>query len=439
MPQSGGATGEGGPPDRLHHSRFAVRAAGCIVAAVSLGALPAFGEDLQWDYAKQLGAVSVRDRPRDGLQPLGIRIGNYLLLPSLGFRTTWTKDSLDESIGRPRSIQHEVSTALEMQSNFARHMLDIRAEGRAVGDHRDAELRYIDGSVRVIGRLDITHATNLFGEMSTGVYHDDSVDEERPKAARKPTELALTRFEGGLSHRAGRIDMAIGARYARFDYKNAEANDGSVIEQNQRDFSLLEPFIRLGMRLSPGYRVFSEVAGRFQENRGDSLIDRDAEGIKATAGVEMEVSPLVKLTLRGGYFYQDYLQAGLVDISTPIYEARLDWYVSPLVTLGFNTTRDVQATTYGLASGRITTSYGVRADYEMWRNLIISGQVNYKLGDYIGEDRKDKIWSASLGADYILNRNWLISMGYEHQELVSSDSDLDRKVDKIFIGAKYRF
>ncbi|MGE3917764.1 MAG: outer membrane beta-barrel protein [Hyphomicrobiaceae bacterium] len=411
--------------------------ASAVVAALALTGCPASAEDLPWDDAKQFGAVAVRDRPRTAFEPDGIRIGNYVMLPELGYRTTISNDDLGTGAGR--NIRHELTTAIDMRSQLPRHLLDVKLEGRAVADQEREDLRYIDGKGRVVGRLDISHATSLFGEASAELHHDESIDEERPKGVSKPPGLFVLRGEGGVQHRMGRIDLAVGARYTSYDYQDAVTNDGSILDQDARSFSVLEPFVALGHRLSPGYRVFTEIAGRHVENRGDDRIDRDAEGVRAMAGAELELSPLVRLTLKGGYFYQDYLQAGLIDIATGIYEGRLDWYVSPLVTLTFSTRRDVQATSYGEASGRITTSYSAKADYEMWRNLILSGDVSLRWSEYIGENRSDQVWIGRIGLDYLASKNWLFTLGYEHQELTSSTSDLDRKFDKVTIGAKYRF
>lgn len=408
-------------------------------AASLLSPQVACAGDLHWDTAKQFGAVSVRDRPRAGLQPVGIRIGNYVLLPEVGFRTTWSNDSRFSTDEDARDFRHEFHAGFELRSQLPRHLLDMKAELRAGAERDTDELRDIDTRVRIVGRLDIDHAHSLFGEASYIVQHDDEIDAEQPENARRASKLAVTRLEGGLRRSAGRIDAAIGARYTHFNYEDAQSRDGDLLDQDARDFTQIDPFLQLGWRISPGYRLFGEVSARHQENRGDGFISRDAEGIQAGLGIEFELSPLVRVMLKGGYFQQDYLQAGLVDISTPVYDARVDWYVTPLVSLTFGTKRTVDATTFGAASGRIVTAYNARADYEMWRNLIITGEASLRLSDFIGENRSDTVWSGRLGLEYTLSKNWLVTLGYEHQQLTSSESDFDRNVDKITIGGKYRY
>ena len=421
------------------HARDGIAGVVVLSVATHLLVAPARAEDLTWDEAQKYGAVSVRARPRTEFEPDGIRIGNYILLPEVGFRTSLTKDSSQQGNGRSQDLRYDVTTGFDLRSQLPRHMLDIKASGRAVAHQNDDEMRYIDGKIRVVGRYDISHSTYMFGDISSEIVHDENVDAENPKGAKAPPALFAVRGEAGLQHRAGRIDATVGARYVRLDYENAIANDGSVIYQNDRDFWQLEPFIALGARLSPGYRVFTEFSTRFQHNRGDEKIDRDAIDMRASAGVEFELSPLVRVVLKGGYSQLDYRQVGLLDYSTWTYDAKVDWYVSPLVTLTFGTRRDAQTTSFGDASGRILTSYSVGADYEMWRNLIIHGEAAYKIGEYLGVARTDNVWSARIGVDYLASKHWVFTAGYEHQELISSSSDFDRTIDKFTIGAKYRF
>ena len=415
--------------------------AGLASLAVSINLAPsgARAEDLPWDNAKQYGAVGVRDRPRAAFEPDGIRVGNYIMMPEIGFRTSFTRDTFEAPGRPPRDFRYELLTGIELRSQLPRHQLDIKAEGRAVTYQEQDDLHYVDGKIKVVGRIDITHATSLFGNLTTELVHDEAVDAERPKGARSPPSVLKLRGDSGLQFRNGRIDAAVGARYTRFEYHDAEANDGSQIDMSASDFWTLEPFVALGARLSPGYRVFGELLGRIQKNRGDELIDRDADGFQVSGGVEMELSPVVKVMLKGGYFQQDYRQPGLTDISTPVYEARLEWYVTPLVTLTFDTRREVRATTFGDASGRVSTSYNAKADYEMWRNLIVTAETSYKMSDYIGESRSDQVWSGRLGLEYMASKHWLFTAGYEHQALRSNESELDRRIDKFTIGAKYRF
>jgi hypothetical protein len=416
-------------------TRFLCAAGVCLTGYASLG--DARANELRWDYAPSFGAESVRERPRPEISPDGIRIGNFLLFPEIGAGTVWSR--IASPLASESDFRHEVFAKLDLRSSLPRHALGVTLEGRGVQFQEEDEIRYLDGAARTTWRLDIDHATSLFGAASVALRHSENVDDELPQGVTRPVGELKTTAEIGLRHRAGRIDAAVGVRYVRFDFEDAQTNQGERIDLGWQNYGVLSPFAELGLRLSPGYRVFADIAGNFQENRGTPEIDRDAVGIAANVGVEFELSPLVRVALKGGFAQQDYRQAGLVDIFEPTWEGRLEWLVTPLVTLSLAHKREVRPTNYGLASGQIAHSYLFNADYELMRNLIVSASAGWRDATYIGESREDTILLGSVALEYMPSKNWLVTVSFEHQELISSAADYDRTLDKVGLSVKYRF
>ncbi len=419
--------------------KLAACIAGLGAAATCTFALSAAAEDLSWDRAKQLGAVSVRERAPEAYRPDGIRIGNYLLFPEVGFKTTWIDNILDTPTDKKADFRHEVNTALKFESHLPRHLLDFMIGGRGVRYQEHDEIQYLDGFGTVKWRVDIDHAYKLFGVASIELRHQENVEEELPRNTKAPPEYVKTTAEAGVSREVGRLFAAVGLRYAAWDYKDVQNNLGETLDQDNRDVWIASPFVKFGYRFSPGYRLLGELVGHHQENRGNGLIDRDARGLQGMLGLEFEVSPLVRMTLKGGYLAQDYLQEGLIDINTPVWDGKAEWLVTPLVTLAATTTRNVVTSSFGDSSGRLVTQHGVRADYEAWRNLIISGEMAFRTSDYIGADRLDSVIVGRIAADYNHTKNWLFSVAYEHQQLTSTESVLDRAVNKVSVEMKYRY
>jgi hypothetical protein len=147
----------------------------------------------------------------------------------------------------------------------------------------------------------------------------------------------------------------------------------------------------------------------------------------------------VRLTLKSGIVQQDYRQAGLIDILEPTWEGRLEWLVTPLVTLTLAAQRDVRATSYGSASGQLLTSYSLKADYELWRNLIVTAHGAWREATYLGATREDTVLVGGIALEYMHTKNWLTTLSYEHQQLTSTDADYSRSLDKVGVSVKYRF
>ncbi len=423
-----------------HSSRlgFGLLAGLCMAPGSALAAEPrAASREVQLGDSSDV--VSVRARQRDAFQPDGIRIGNYVLFSEVGFRAGWTADSAQTTrTGDHSRFQVAPDFAFELHSQFQRHQLDFKVEGRPIGLD-DGEVRAIDGQIKTNWRIAIDHANSFYGSAAMSIRHEEDLADERPGGVGSRSSITKSNVEAGYALRTGRIDAAIGARYQRWDFSDVALGDGTQISHDAHDYGLLQPFVQLGYRLSPGYKVFASVGGRWQDNRGDGVIDRDARGSEAHAGVELELSPVMRLMLKAGYVAQDYLQPGLIDIGALVWQGRLEWLVTPLLTVSLGSQRDVTSTGYGTASGRLVTAHSLRADYEMWRNLLLSAEASVRTVDYFGENRDDTILVGSLGAEYMAGKHWRLTLGYEHQQLTSNLSDLDRSIDKISLGVKYRY
>jgi hypothetical protein len=417
----------------------AVGFAGLGAVAVAAGPPPVRAGDLEWDNAPSLGTVSVRDRPRPEFQSEGIRIGNFILRPEVGYSLGWIRDGGGAANGSSQDLRHNITTSVELRSDWQRHFLDIAVQGNGIASQENSALRYLDGQVRVTGRIDIDHGTSLFGALRWQMRHEENVDEERPKGALQPTPFTVLQTEAGLQRTQGRIDWAVGGRYERTEYSGYTANDGTFVDQSFRSNSLIEPFARLGYRLSPGYRVFSELALDAKDNPGDGIVSRSSRGYRATGGVELEVTSLVKVTASLGYQTENFYQASLVDIAALVWSARVAWNVTPLMTISLAALRDVQTTSFGEASGRVDTSFSVKADYELLRNLIVSAEGRISLPDYIGINRQDEIFIGRIGAEYLMSKHWLLTVTAEHQQLTSTVADQGRTLDRVGVGVKYRF
>ncbi len=383
--------------------------------------------------------VAVRDRPREAYRPDGIRIGNYLLFSEVGFRTSWTNDSsLAGGKGAPSRFQTAPSVGFELNSQFQRHQLDVKIEGQPVG-LEDGEVRSVDGQIKVNWRINIDHASSIYGITSAVTRHEEDLEDERPSGRGARSSITRSNVEAGYARNSGRIDAAVGARYQRWDFSDTVLGDGTHISHASQDYAILQPFVQLGYRLSPTTKVFGSIAGRFQENRGDNVIDRDAKGAEAHVGTQFEISPVIRLMLKAGYVAQDYLQPGLTDIGALVWQGRVEWLVTPLLTLSLASNREVATTGFGEASGRLLTAHSIRADYEVWRNLLVLAEATLRTAEYAGENRDDTILVGRLGAEYMAGKNWLFTLGYEHHQLTSNVADLDRTLDKFSFGMKYRY
>ena len=251
--------------------------------------------------------------------------------------------------------------------------------------------------------------------------------------------LLRNHIEAGLTRDAGKLAVSLGGRYESWNFRDVDAIDGSLLDQDFRDISRTGPFMRLAYRPSPGYAWVGEAKGIWQTSRGDGIVDHNGRGYELRAGVEMEMSPLVKFALMGGVHSMDFDHAGFDRITKAVWEARAQWLVLPVLTLEAKTKRSVEPTSSPDASARVNTSFIAGAQYEAWRNLILTAEAEYRIDEFHQSTREDDTWFARLGAEYYNTKNWLFTFNYEYRQRESVTLREPVTQNKVMFGVKYRY
>jgi hypothetical protein len=68
----------------------------------------------------------------------------------------------------------------------------------------------------------------------------------------------------------------------------------------------------------------------------------------------------------------------------------------------------------------LSGTVGGQVDHELLRNVILSGLARYRLDDYHGVDRHDRISEVGISGEYLLNRNIGLHLGYSYLKQDSS-------------------
>lgn len=394
----------------------------------------------RYDDAKQYGAVSVNDTDRPLFKPQGIRIGNYIVSPEIGYATAFSDNIYGSSTSRSSGFRHELSGGVKFTSDLPRHLLDFMVAGRGVAVQDHSDMNFVDLRASMRFRIDIDRNHNIFGSAMRERVHEETITYETPTNARRPIEIVRTRAEAGVMRDVGRVSMTTGARFEQWNFKDVEAYGGSTLDQDYRDLSILSPFVRLGYRPSPGYRLLAEGELNFQRAPGaGSGLDHDARGYRVLAGVEMELSPLVRLVLKGGHGAMQFSNSALQDVSMPIGEARVEWLVTPRLTLHAGAARTLEPVTIVATSARESTKYFAGADAELLNNLVLRAGIERRYNSYFGATTPDQLMIGRISLEYAHTTNWLFTAGYENRLRILGLPETEARENRVTVGVKYRY
>lgn len=393
-----------------------------------------------YDNIKQYGAERVMDRDRKPYMPDGLRAGNYLIFPTIGTAVVFDDNIYATARNRESDIRYEVVPVVRLQSNFPRHALNFAFGGRLTRYAEHSDFDSNDVFAKADGALHFNHAHTLAASMLSSFEHEDRLSPDAPLNAREKTPVWYNQFSVGLKRDAGRLYGGLTATAQRWDYQDVRARDGSLIDQDFRDAERYSGALSVGYRFSPGYEFQGRVRGVRQLGLNADGIARDLAGYDVMAGLASELSPLLRWRILGGYGIRDADQPGIPSASGAIAEAEIQWLPTQTLTIYATLRRafeDEAGTESALA--RIDNLVRLRAEYEVWRNLLFTFSAEYRDMGYLAESRRDRTIAGRLSIDYYHTKNWLFSIGYEHVQRHSNIDEFDLTRNKIWIGATLRF
>lgn len=392
-----------------------------------------------YDSSKLYGAQRVSDRDRGFAAPEGLRAGNYKIFPSIGTTVIYDDNVFGSNTGKESDFRSELTPQLNFKSQLPRHILDLSLGGKIVSYLENTSQDYANIHARADGALHFDHAHTLSANILSEINHEERGSISTPLTAAEPVRIFHNHAAAGITRDVGRLYGTLMATFDRWDYADVRAFGGGMLDQDYRDTSQFSTALRFGYRFSPGFEFIGKIRALRSLNRGDEFIDRDAKGYEAMAGLAFQTSPVLRWRVLAGIGLNDYDQADIEDINTGIVEGQVEWLPTQYITFSGTASRKIIAADAMEDAGRIETRLTARLDYEVWHNVVLNFGAEYSSADYVGITRRDTTITGSAGIQYHLNKNWLLSAGYEHTMRSSTESIYDMSRNRFRVGAKMSF
>ena len=411
-----------------------------FAASLLLGtAWTIFPAHAQVDQSAQ-GDVAVTARPRPEYDAIGARIGAFSVFPGVTLGAEYNDNVLASENNKQSDIIFSVQPYVTANSNWGRHSLTATVGGIRTY-HRDFDSENAtDWWANTDARLDLFHQSTL----GFGVGHSDL--HESRYAAESSSAGDLTRYvvdTGYVSAStvAGRFRITGRVDDTKYDFKN---ND-----QDYRDRSETDGSVRVEYALSPDTRLIGAVGANKRKYKFIPPIDlppgvneeRDSTGHDALFGINTSLTHLISGEVLVGYTEQKYDDPAVGKVSGLAVNGRITWLPTPLTTVTFVGSREVDDTGVLGAEGVLTTREGARVDHELLRNVLLSGGVSVAQAAYKGTiDRSDDWVDADIGATYLMNRHVGIGATYYYSDYSSDGSDAGRNynVNRFMVSLKLK-
>ncbi len=385
--------------------------------------------------------ISVKERPKPEYQTDGIRSGIWVFKPQLGLATEYTDNVFAEDQDKQNDIIGVIAPSVVVKSDRSIHALEFNAgvETRQFFDNSSESHTNIYTGLR--GRLDVRRGAYFDAGVSYARGHDDRTTAGAARVAEE--RISVDRFDSfiGGYREFGRTRAQAAIKNRMRDYKNGALPDGTALDQDFRDRNDWELEFRGDYAVSPETAVFARAIYTDEDyDDVQGVASRDQKDLTLEVGADFEVTELVRGEVAVGVSDVKFDDTGRDDFNSFSYQAGVEWFATPLITVETNASRRVRPSTLVNASSVLEDQLSLRADYEWRRNIVASAGASFRKSDFRDIARQDKRLSYSVSGTYLMNRNVGLTARLIRTDLDSDGlfEQPDFKETRIMIGVELK-
>jgi hypothetical protein len=415
-----------------------------LALAVLLVPVAAFAQTTDQDQPamddQSVAQQSVMDRARPDYDPIGQRVGGFILYPQLDLNETYDSNINATSSGQHGDFITSIQPQVQLKSDWNQNALNFHANSDSEEYAEFTNNDYTNYGVGGDGRLDIYHDARLFGSAGYNILHLPWWSPNTFTGQLHPTEYSDTSADLAGEKQFNHLSFRLEDGFDRYNFQNVTVDGASIAEsRNNYDDNRLD--LTTTYEIVPGRDVYVHTGydWRMYDSSTDLFgYNRNSTGYIAALGTRYDVTGLTFLDAYLGYREQDYDDARLGSIGGPTGGLKLTWNVTPLTTITGNVTRDIDETVIAGAAGYFATVETVRADHELLRNVLLNASFSHESDDFSGIDRTDDYYIAKAGVTYLLNENFRLTGGYTYETRNSTIPGNGASDNQVFLGISAR-
>ena len=375
----------------------------------------------------------------DPYDPIGIKIGSFVLFPEAEFGTSWYSNVFRAPLASA-DWALDVAPSARLASNWTRHALEFRSTGD-LSFYNEFDSENDKGYLaETRGRLDITRRTNLQGLLSHERTQESRSALDASSAGSRANQTT-DRAEVALNHRFNRLSVQLRGSVGDFAFGDVE-NLGVTSSNSDRAYTEYEQTARASWEFKPTFTAFAEVEvnQRNYDNVARSdLINRSSNGERYRSGISFgNTGQILRGEIGLGYGIQRPADSRLRAIDGLMIDANATWRMTELTSLLFTARSDISETTTTNVGGSKFQSFGIEARHALRRNIIATAGMTYATQDSQDGLIDESEVRSTLGVEYVLNREVALLGRYAHTNFDAIGAASDYTSDEVHVGMRIR-
>lgn len=391
----------------------------------------------QQESGALLEGTGVLDRARPEYDAQGVPVGGLTLYPTLAAEVAGD-DNIFRGPVKTSDAIWTVSPRLDLRSNWDQNAVELFGQLDHLEYQTQSSETRTNWSVGGLGRLDLAPGSFLSNETSYFDTHEARTSPDLALTALSPTRYRRIHSDGAATGQFSLFTLSAAVSYDRFDFDSTQLIGGGLIDNHDRDRNVYQITGKAGYELAPEQTVFVQLT--YDKRDFDQLLDRNgfdrnSDGYRIDAGVEMMLSPVIRTTAYAGWLKQNYT-APLRSVSTMDFNVKLDWFATELMTGHLVASRIIDDTTVSGASSADIRHIGASLDYELLRQLILQPHIDYYDAKFNGITRDDRTTSAGIEAKYLINGYLALYTGYNYEQRTTNAPGRDFNDNLVTLGIR---
>jgi hypothetical protein len=354
--------------------------------------------------------MPVKQRQQPGYEPVGIRQGSWMFLPSFTAGGFYDSNVFSSNFLKRSDIAAVVEPTLRAHTLWERHGIDLTLDAQEIAYNGNPGLNQTNASLKGNAWYDISHDLTLLSNFQIAHLNLAVGSLSSPAGAVQPTPYDF--FSGDVSVRKefNRLVTSVGFRTDSYNYGSTQAANGTVIDQSSLDGQIYSLHGRADYAISPIFGVFAAAEGNERNVKGVPGQPLDSQGYRALSGVTFGLTNLITGEIGAGYVQQDFVDPTIGTIAGPSYRAMLTWRPTRLIDVHFKAEQLVTETSQTSSTGVLANALQLGADYEFRRNVVFSVTGAYEMDRFFGMIRKDHVVTTDERVKYLLSRYGSIAL-----------------------------
>ena len=225
---------------------------GVAAAVIAFACLMPAGAAMAQDDRRE----TVQTRSRPDLDPLGLRLGSFLLYPALTLGLGFDDNVFRTERDRDADLIARIVPRFRLLSDWNNHALEVAGSVDA-GLHMAEEREdYEDAALGFAGRIDVRRTTKFFGGAQFEHLHENRGAPDAQLGA-EPTKFNRASANLGVSQQFNRLSLVGEGRYVNLNYSDVSAVGGGSINNDDRDRDIYLLALRAGYEILPGFDPFA--------------------------------------------------------------------------------------------------------------------------------------------------------------------------------------